>query len=361
MAVLDSSEAEEPETGVDVDSDMLDWELLYRDHAARLRRLIERRVPHAAVEDVLQETFVRAYRSRHRLDLSRPLFPLLATLARRSSIQWYRSHQPLPVVGWETADERNAGDFPGSDEHLIGYVRARRVADVLARLTPRHRRILYLHGVHDYGCDTIAAADELSEKAVRSALDRARANFRRTYRSRADGPFVAVGLRHGWLRLRQRVDGLRLEGCERLGFLAASAAVSAVVGVLAVTPHAPMALRPTTSATPGGSSAVETATASPRLATTAAPPTHGTVPVDRLTLATTASAPDGPRQAAPPVNVRASSSLVNTPGSSTMSVDVKIENPVIGGTTRAGSTVYCDRAQIATLECMLLRLLPAPT
>jgi RNA polymerase sigma-70 factor (ECF subfamily) len=341
----------------------IDWEAVYRAHAPRLRGLIARRVPSGAVEDVLQETFVRAYRSRHRLDTTRPLWPFLATLARRSSIQWYRTHQLEPAVGPVSADERDTVDFPGSDDHLAGYLRARRVVDVLARLTPRHRRILYLHGAQDVGCDVIAAADKLSEKAVRSALDRARANFRSSYGRSAPGSFGLVGLgRHWWVRVRHRVDSLRLEGSERLGALAAGAAVSAVVGVLALVPPSPLARQPTTAATGTRPVSVYGTTVSqpqrPSIPTsTGARPTA----TDRPALGAVANTSRAPEPGAPPLGVRTSGTLVNTPEESIRATSVEITVPVNGTTVTYGSTVYCDRAMLGTLECTVLRLLPSPS
>ena len=180
--MLGIGQAEQRTMGTVARATSVDWDDLYREHAPFLRRLIERRVPRPAVEDVLQDTFLRAYRSRHRLDLSRPVRPFLATLAIRSSIQWQRSQQ---AKGDLRADEHVTSSFPGSDDHLTGLLQTRGVFEALAGMSPRHRRLLYLHAVGGYGCDDMASADKLSPKAVRSALTRARTNFRSNYRSLA--------------------------------------------------------------------------------------------------------------------------------------------------------------------------------
>ncbi|MDQ3756514.1 MAG: sigma-70 family RNA polymerase sigma factor [Actinomycetota bacterium] len=340
----------------------IDWGVVYREHAPRLRGLIARRVPGAAVDDVLQDTFVRAYRGRHRLDTSRPLWPFLATLAKRSSIQWHRSHPDLSRSPAEPANGSVLGDFPGSDEHLAGYVEARRVVEVLAGLTPRHRRILFLHGVQDHGCDAIAAADQLSEKAVRSLLDRARANFRATYRGRHDRPLIVAGVgRHWWLRLRHRIETLPLGAYECLSLLATGTAISAVVALLNAMPYASRVVPPTSAALAVGTKATEREPVESRGVARSTPnsaPLAMTTSADPTTSATAPELIGRTPSAAQPVTFFASAELVNGPGESTKSFTVEISVPVNGITITAGSTVYCDRAQVATLECMALRILP---
>lgn len=113
-----------------------EWDELYRRHGPDLRRLIARRVPSSApVDDLLQEAFYQAYRSRHRVDLSQPAWPWLATLAHRVCIAWWRRQRP-DGEPWGAEEHVDPAVFPGSDEHVSAIVRGEAVASALAELSP---------------------------------------------------------------------------------------------------------------------------------------------------------------------------------------------------------------------------------
>ncbi|MFC6878567.1 MULTISPECIES: sigma-70 family RNA polymerase sigma factor [Actinomadura] len=89
-------------------------------------------------EDVVQETMIRAWRSRDRLDArSASLMPWLATAARRIVIdrRRYRDVRP-PEVG--DGPLENVPTADGLDGLLHKVV----VADALSALSPAHRRVL---------------------------------------------------------------------------------------------------------------------------------------------------------------------------------------------------------------------------
>ena len=66
-------------------------------HAASLYRFLHRKTGSAAdAEDLVQQTFVKAYRGLHRFNTRKPLAPWLFTIARRQAASLYRSRRPVP-------------------------------------------------------------------------------------------------------------------------------------------------------------------------------------------------------------------------------------------------------------------------
>lgn len=179
----------------------LDWDALYRRYHRDLRRLIARRVPAGApVDDLVQEAFLQAYRSGNRLDAP-PTWSWLAVITERVCITWYRRQRPT-AEPWEPREQADPAGFAGSEEHLAGLARHDDVNEVLAGLSPRHRRLLLAQAV-GFSHEELARLEGSSPKAVKSALARARTEFRSRYQ--APGREGWVVLTGPALRARRRL------------------------------------------------------------------------------------------------------------------------------------------------------------
>lgn len=344
-----NSSADEPE-----------WEDLYRRHAADLRRLIARRVPaNAPVDDLLQEAFYQAYRSRDRVDLSQPVWPWLATLAHRVCIAWWRRQQP-DGVPWGEEEHVDPAVFPGSDEHVTAVVRGQQVSSALARLSPRHRFLLVGHTSEGLSCEHLARFEGSSAKAVKSALDRARTHFRRHMRAdRGSGWGLPVGIVAGmkrWYAKHLRAVPL----AEGIGSWAGAVVALGVVATLSIAPAAMRAEGRVSHVadTPVVAVGEEIARASGETSTsneTRAPHALGTP-------STSSPRPD---PTAPPsipaTGLSTRSEVTRTPEGTWTILEVDVEYPVIGGSTEVGSSVRCDAGMVTAVECAVLRLLPAPS
>jgi RNA polymerase sigma-70 factor (ECF subfamily) len=182
-----------------------DWEAIYRSCAPSLRRFIRSRVPEALVEDALQDTFVRAYRSRARFDTARPPLPWLLTIARRACAETLKQLPPdAPgiVVDLPTTC---VDDEP--HPHFENRQRVEQMHRALAGLSSRHRRLLLAWDVEGESPYPVLAAQEgISTKALKSALCRARTAFRSRYSVLAERSGVAAVV--GWVpaRLRARMQ-----------------------------------------------------------------------------------------------------------------------------------------------------------
>src|SRR5688500_3646209 len=114
----------------------LDWELLYDLYADRLRRIIQRKVGPTLTEDVLQETFLRAFRNRHTIDTGRPIAPWLITIALRAATDAQR--RQLHTFDADLAEEPcEETGFGAVEEELVRRARSIGIKHALASLNTR--------------------------------------------------------------------------------------------------------------------------------------------------------------------------------------------------------------------------------
>lgn len=227
-------------------TDSVDWDAVVRDYTPRVRRLVARRISDAAaVEDVVQETFLRAYKRWSTYDPSQPLAPWLATIA--ANLCWHRwqAGERSVETGFEQLDETPLPEYfggaAGSDEHVASLDRQAAVHAVFQRMTARHRRVLYRWELERRSTAALAAAEDLSPEALKATVVRARRSFREQYLAVAgEGPFagILVGLA-GWLgRWRDRAQRVAASGtwAEASGAWMAAPVAAAGMAMLTIFP-----------------------------------------------------------------------------------------------------------------------------
>ena len=133
-----------------------EYEVIFRFLAARTNDEDDAR-------DLTQETFVKAYRARHRYQLDQPLRPWLLTIAANCRRDLLRRRQretaPLPPPD-EAREEVN----PLADD----------LARALPALTAEQRMVLHLRVVEELSFKDIAAVLRCSEAAAKMRLQRAK-------------------------------------------------------------------------------------------------------------------------------------------------------------------------------------------
>lgn len=240
--------AAEPATGevgqgVAVDDAEL-FDRLYADFALRVRGLVRRLIADGElVEDIVQETFLRAYGARLHLEYldaqaDRSQWPWLAAVARNRALDALRKHRGF--VEQELDDEvvlteRSLGD---PETHHLAARRREGIATALQAVCPRQRRMLILKHVEGWRYERIAESEGISIEALKSALARARRTFRSAYADIAEHSglgVVVAGLTH---RVASRVRALRdrvLNAVPDGVMNALSAAPGSVTAVMTVT------------------------------------------------------------------------------------------------------------------------------
>jgi RNA polymerase sigma factor (sigma-70 family) len=184
-------------TGVPSDADLIagsraDFGVLFDRHASRLYQYCARRVGVGMADDVVAEVFLIAYRTRRRynrarLDATPWLYGIATNVIRRHRDVEARVHRE--AAAWIRADGAAIRD--DFAERVAERADARAVvqalASTLARMSPRHRDVLFLFA-SGLDHDQVAAALGLPLGTVRSRLHRARAKIRQALSGSATLP-----------------------------------------------------------------------------------------------------------------------------------------------------------------------------
>lgn len=186
------------------DDDAGAFEELVRRYEARLVRLMYTIGPRNDIaEDLAQETFMRVYRARKRYEpgakFSTWLFTIAGNVARNAARSLGRRHEVSEV------DAPRGEESPSSPQLLAstaleasglmparvaeGSERAEIVRAAVAALSERQRMALMLSRFESMSYAEIAETMDLTTKAVKSLLSRARVNLREILQ-----PYIEAGL-----------------------------------------------------------------------------------------------------------------------------------------------------------------------
>ena len=112
---------------------------LYSQHAKALHGYVEQFCPdRASADDIVQETFIRAWRHLPRLSAGdRPVRPWLFRVARNLLIDANRAARVRPMI----VQEQAAGEA-GTDSGVEEILDRQLVSDALKQLSPAHRAVL---------------------------------------------------------------------------------------------------------------------------------------------------------------------------------------------------------------------------
>ncbi len=170
--------------------DVAAFEAVVRLHQRRVYAVALRIVrAHDVADDVVQETFLRAYRHLDRFEVDRPFAPWVCRIAANLAVNHVRSprarEEGLPEGHAETRD-----DGPGPLDGILD-AEARRVLDeAVAELPAEQRAVFVLRAVEEMPYGEIAAALGISPGTVMSRLFRARESL-----SRALAPYLGADAR----------------------------------------------------------------------------------------------------------------------------------------------------------------------
>jgi RNA polymerase sigma-70 factor, ECF subfamily len=155
------------------------FEAVFDRHATTIYRYLRRRVGAALAEDLLAETFARAFRARRRFDRrGESALPWLYGIAA-NLLRMHRRTEERRLRAYARAAERGFDLSQGADsDHRLDAVALRpSLAEALAGLPLGQREVLLLHAWAELSHAEIAAALDISAGTVRSRLHRARAHI----------------------------------------------------------------------------------------------------------------------------------------------------------------------------------------
>jgi RNA polymerase sigma-70 factor (ECF subfamily) len=133
-------------------------------------------------EDVLQDTFLRAYRGIKSFQGNSTFSTWIYRITANSALMRLRKKQ-LPTVSIDDADERetpiNIADWaPGPVEQLLTQETQKAMSEAIEALPPEFRQVFILRDVEELSNAEVADILDLSVAAVKSRLHRARLKVR---------------------------------------------------------------------------------------------------------------------------------------------------------------------------------------
>lgn len=170
------------------EGDVAAFEEIYARYHRRILAHATRRLgDRSAAEDVMHDTFLRAFTRIWQLRSPEHLFPWLRAITSRLCVDHQRSSSrviPMSDIG-SIADDEDPLEYMRDPEERAA------VRCALARLPERQRRVLVGHVLEELSCRELAEREDTSELAIKSLLFRARSGFRGAWR----GAVAVLGAR----------------------------------------------------------------------------------------------------------------------------------------------------------------------
>ena len=128
-------------------------------------------------EAIVQETWLRAWKARKRVDVDRPIMPWLTTIAVNLARDHWRKSQRLqveadPAPVWEPGASRS------TEKQMLRQDEARQVAHLVSQLRPEYRAVIALRYDAGLSYEEISEALSTPINTVRTHLRRAKQALR---------------------------------------------------------------------------------------------------------------------------------------------------------------------------------------
>jgi RNA polymerase sigma-70 factor (ECF subfamily) len=167
-----------------------DFDRLYRDHVDRIYRFAQRLCGQADdAKDLVQDTFLNAYRGLKRFRGEAQLSTWLYTIATRACIRMRRKRkgEPERELSLDEFIPTSDGEFRlqipteglTPEEALANKELRRALAEAIQKLPKKYRLVLVLRDMEGLSAKEVGSIMGLNERAVKSRLHRARLFVRR--------------------------------------------------------------------------------------------------------------------------------------------------------------------------------------
>ncbi|MDQ8203090.1 RNA polymerase sigma factor [Pelagicoccus sp. SDUM812003] len=156
-----------------------DFAALVSEHQARLCNFLYRYTRNRQdAEDLVQDTFVKAYRNLHRYDNRYSFSTWLYTIARRTAYNHFRDTKPTESLEYDLVETSQTPDEEASQEDELSWV-----WEAATSLKPVFREALTLKYVDDLSIEEISRILGKSQTNVKIILFRARNQLKKMRKS----------------------------------------------------------------------------------------------------------------------------------------------------------------------------------
>lgn len=197
----------------------------------------------ALAEDVVQETFLRAFTHIEQFETGRALWPWLVGIAEHRCVDILRRHRRVVLVDEAPEPWATVGTgFRPSDataDAVVALEDRARLKAALAALPSRQRRALLLYALEGWTYEQIAQAEGISLVAIKSLIFRARTTLKEACQSTKVILLLAPFNVARTLRRRPKVIPLTSMGESVVAFSGSQVAVILVALAMALTSGLP--------------------------------------------------------------------------------------------------------------------------
>ncbi len=151
---------------------------LFWRHGPAVHSYLSRRAGHQQADDLLEEVWVRAFRSRDRYDDRRPAPAWLYGIARNVLLGNFRSHHSISAAGAGRRDLGEPDAWDAVDDRLDARRTVSGLTDALAALSDEDREVLFLAAWEQLTPAEVAVVLDIPQGTARSRLHRARTQLR---------------------------------------------------------------------------------------------------------------------------------------------------------------------------------------
>ena len=151
--------------------DAVGFEQIVRLHSSRIFNFVHQMTRQRQdAEDLVQQTFIKAYHNLHRFDGNRPIINWLLTIARRSTLNHFRSSKR-----WDEVPESAASNDPSPATNAEQQEEKENLwADARRLLSQREFEILWLRFGEDLSIEETARIAGLTQTHVKVIVYRAK-------------------------------------------------------------------------------------------------------------------------------------------------------------------------------------------
>lgn len=169
-----------------LDGDKAAYGELVERHRETIQRLLTARVGgNVDIEDLLQESFIKAYMSLHRFNPQYSFAQWLYTIARNTAVDYFRRrNEDLSIDDYTITPPEECS--PNPEQRVINTQKGAEIERCMNSLSSRHRQLFEMRFIDGYSYEEIAKTLDIPLGSVKTNIHRARKQMTKLLIDRED-------------------------------------------------------------------------------------------------------------------------------------------------------------------------------
>ncbi|MFR9651156.1 MAG: RNA polymerase sigma factor [Rikenellaceae bacterium] len=167
-----------------LDGDRSAYGELVSRHREMVYRLLTTRIgSNTDIDDLMQESFIKAYINLHRFDPRYSFGQWLYTIARNTAVDHFRRRSDDLTIDDYTMPPSDDGD---PEQRVINQEKGEEIARCMDSLSPRHRQLFVMRFIDGFSYEEIAQKLNIPLGSVKTNIHRARKQMTKLLIERED-------------------------------------------------------------------------------------------------------------------------------------------------------------------------------